>query len=257
MAYPYIKAKSLSYGGSRSTKDVKYIVIHYTGNNKDTAKNNATYFHNGNQRYAGAHFFVDQFGSVYQSIPMSLIAWSVGDYVTTSNGAGSYHGKCKNANSVSIELCDCASKDPSQKMINAVIKLITYIRKSCPNAKTVIRHWDVSGKSCPGRMTGTTAAGKERWNKFFKAIKEGSKASSSVSAKIPAYPTSNLKIGDSGAQVKSLQKCLNKLIKANLEVDGIFGNATYKAVKNFQKKYKLEVDGICGPKTRAKIKSLL
>lgn len=253
MAYPYIKAKSLSYGGSRNKKDVKYIVIHYTGNNNDTAKNNATYFHRGNQRYAGAHFFVDQFGSVYQSIPMSLIAWSVGDYVTTSNGAGSYHGKCRNANSVSIELCDCASKNPSQKMIKAVIKLIAYIRKNCPNAKTVIRHWDVSGKSCPGRMTGTTAVGRKRWENFLAAIGEKLKTSSSV----PAYPTANLRKGSVGAQVKSLQKCMNKLIKANLEVDGSFGNATEKAVKKFQKKYKLEVDGICGPKTRAKIKSLL
>lgn len=253
MAYPYIKAKSISYGGSRSKKDVKYIVIHYTGNNKDTAKNNASYFHNGNQRYAGAHFFVDQFGSVYKSIPMNLIAWSVGDYVTTANGAGSYHGKCRNANSVSIELCDCASKDPSQKMIKAVTKLIAYVRKYCPNAKTVIRHWDVSGKNCPGRMTGTTAAGRKRWKNFLEAIGERPKTSSSI----PVYPTANLRKGSVGAQVKSLQKCMNKLIKANLAVDGSFGNATEKAVKKFQKKYKLEVDGICGPKTRAKIKSLL
>lgn len=253
MAYPYIKAKSISYGGSRSKKDVKYIVIHYTGNNNDTAKNNASYFHNGNQRYAGAHFFVDQFGSVYQSIPMSLIAWSVGDYVTTANGAGSYHGKCRNANSVSIELCDCASKNPSQKMIKAVTKLIAYIRKNCPNAKTVIRHWDVSGKNCPGRMTGTTAVGRKRWKNFLAAIGEKSKTSSAI----PAYPTANLSKGSAGVQVKSLQKCMNKLIKANLAVDGSFGNATEKAVKKFQKKYKLEVDGICGPKTREKIRSLL
>ena len=253
MAYPYIKAKSLSYGGSRKKKDIKYIVIHYTGNNKDTAKNNASYFHNGNQRYGGAHFFVDQFGSVYKSIPMSLIAWSVGDYVTTANGAGSYHGKCRNANSVSIELCDCASKDPSQKMIKAVTKLIAYIRKYCPNAKTVIRHWDVSGKNCPGRMTGTTAAGRKRWKNFLEAIDEKTKTSSSI----PAYPTANLSKGSAGVQVKSLQKCMNKLIKANLKIDGSFGNATEKAVKSFQKKYKLEVDGICGPKTREKIRSLL
>ncbi len=39
-------AKKISYDYSkkRSRKNVKYIVIHYTGNNGDTAKNNATYF---------------------------------------------------------------------------------------------------------------------------------------------------------------------------------------------------------------------
>ena len=54
-----------------------------------------------------------------------------------------------------------------------------------------------------------------------------------------------------------MQKCLNKLTKANLTVDGIFGDKTLKAVKDFQKKYKLAVDGIVGTKTRAKIKSLM
>ena len=54
-----------------------------------------------------------------------------------------------------------------------------------------------------------------------------------------------------------LQKCMNKLMKSRIAVDGIFGTNTEKAVKIFQKKYKLEVDGIVGPKTRAKIKYLL
>lgn len=257
MAYPYIKAKSNSYGAKRNKKDVKYIVIHYTGNNGDTAKNNAVYFHTGNTRYAGAHFFVDQYGKVYKSIPMNLTAWSVGDYVTTSNGAGSYHGKCKNANSVSIELCDCANKNPSLKMEKAVEKLIKYIRKNCPNAETVIRHWDVSGKSCPARMTGTSKVGRIRWKNFLISINEINKNTTKAPKKAIAYPTVTLQYGDTGAQVTSLQKCLNKLIKAELVVDGSFGKATENAVKKFQKKYKLEVDGICGPITRKKIKSLL
>lgn len=76
-------------------------------------------------------------------------------------------------------------------------------------------------------------------------------------AKTPVYPTVDLKKGSKGEQVKRLQKCLNKLMKANLTVDGIFGDKTLKAVKDFQKKYKLAVDGIVGTKTRAKIKSLM
>lgn len=73
-----------------------------------------------------------------------------------------------------------------------------------------------------------------------------------------AWPTAYLyKYVSNKSQVKKLQKCLNKIIKAKLTVDGDFGNKTYKAVKKFQKKYKLQVDGIVGPKTRAKIKSLI
>ena len=167
MAYPYIQAKKNSYGGERSLKSVKYIVIHYTGNNGDTAKNNADYFHNGNTRLAGAHFFVDQKGTVYQTVNIKNAAWSVGGFFTQEKGAGKYYQKCTNANSVSIEMCDCAKKDPSDKMTAAVKQLVKYIQNACPNAKTIIRHWDVNGKSCPARMTGTN---NKKWAAFKKAI---------------------------------------------------------------------------------------
>ena len=41
-----------------SSRVVKFIVIHYTGNTKDTAKANATYFHN-DSRGSSAHLFTD------------------------------------------------------------------------------------------------------------------------------------------------------------------------------------------------------
>lgn len=161
--YPMIKARSYSYGGRRSADKIKYIVIHYTGNKGDTAKANCNYFKNGNTRYAGAHFFVDQYGNTIQSVPMDLTAWSVGGFFTQENGAGKYYQRCLNSNSVSIELCDCASKDPSIEMIKAVRKLVEYIQKYCPNAKTIIRHWDVNGKCCPARMSGENNS---RWSTF-------------------------------------------------------------------------------------------
>lgn len=170
--YPYIAAKSISYGGERAYSAVKYIVIHYTGNNNDTAKNNCDFFHNGNTRSAGAHFFVSQNGDVYQSIQMKKVAYAVGGFVTQKNGAGSYYKKCTNTNSVSIELCDNASKDPSAAQTEAVRKLVAYIRSVCPNATTIIRHWDVSGKSCPARMTGKNSA---KWLAFRAAISKTEK----------------------------------------------------------------------------------
>ena len=173
MAYPFIQAKKVSYGGERSLASVKYIVIHYTGNNGDTAKNNADYFHNGNTRQAGAHFFVDQNGKVYQTIDMKRTAWSVGGFFTQDNGAGRYYRTCTNANSVSIEMCDCAKKDPSAPMILAIKQLGQYIQNACPNAKTIIRHWDVNGKSCPARMTGTNNS---RWASLKKKITPSAKS---------------------------------------------------------------------------------
>ena len=41
-----IQSSSANYY-TYSSRLVKFIVIHYTGNKKDTAKANATYFHNG------------------------------------------------------------------------------------------------------------------------------------------------------------------------------------------------------------------
>ena len=50
-------------------------------------------------------------------------------------GEGSLYKKCTNYNSISIELCDIATKDPSQAQIAAVRWLIKHIKKYCPNAK--------------------------------------------------------------------------------------------------------------------------
>lgn len=253
--YPFVQAKKISYGGDRPLSGIRYIVIHYTGNNGDTAKGNASYFHreDGNQRNAGAHFFVDQGGDVYQTVKLKYKAWSVGgDIVTRKNGAAILHGTCTNTNSVSIELCDCAKKDPSAKMIKAVRGVIDYIRESCPNAKTICRHWDVTGKSCPARMTGATAAGRKRWKDFLEAIGEAGE----VEVKAP---TKDLKFGDEGEQVKRLQRCLNKIDRAGLRVDGSFGSATSKAVKHFKKKH-MDNDSPTdrvGPKTRKKMRGLI
>lgn len=162
-------AKSISYGNKRSLKSIKYIVIHYTGNKNDTAKGNANYFATSNTRQAGAHFFVDKKGIIYKSINMNRIAWAVGGKVTTAGNAGSFYGKCTNSNSVSIELCDCTNDTNWEQML-AARKLVQYIKKKCPNAKTIIRHWDVSGKSCPGPMIGKT---NKKWERFHTFLTSG------------------------------------------------------------------------------------
>lgn len=51
-------------------------------------------------------------------------------------------------------------------------------------------------------------------------------------------------------EVASIQEALNKY-GYNLVVDGVAGDATVKALKDFQKRNGLSVDGICGDKTRA------
>lgn len=62
--------------------------------------------------------------------------------------------------------------------------------------------------------------------------------------------------GDKGTQVKELQKDLNA-VGNKLDVDGIYGAATFKAVTAFQKKYKLAADGVAGKKTITKLNDVI
>lgn len=81
---------------NNTSRSVAYVVMHYTGNSKDTAKANANYF-GGAGRNASAHFFVDD-AEIYQSVELRDTAWHC--------GAKSYkHGSCRNANSIGIEMC--------------------------------------------------------------------------------------------------------------------------------------------------------
>ena len=155
--------------GKRSRKSIFFIVIHYTGNNGDTALDNAKFFQKeqtGARNGVGAHFFVGKKGKAVKSIPMNQIAWSVGGFYSKNKGAGKYYNDCTNANSVSIELCD-ATKGYTYEQAKAVKKLIKYIKRYCPNAKTVIRHWDVNGKDCPHPMIGKD---NKMWKQFKKDI---------------------------------------------------------------------------------------
>lgn len=172
-------AKSISFGGKRSLKDIRYIVIHYTGNAGDTARANANYFAHTNTRIAGAHFFVDKQGAVYKSVNMHHTAWSVGGFFTKKDGGGKYYGACTNANSISIELCDCL-KDTNLKQMLATRALVKYIQKKCANAKTIIRHWDVNGKNCPGPMTGEN---NKKWTRLHTFLTNDCQFQAKVSKK--------------------------------------------------------------------------
>lgn len=58
-----------------------------------------------------------------------------------------------------------------------------------------------------------------------------------------------LKKGCSGDDVKELQKTLNKLVGTKLKVDGIFGDATYKALVKYQKSKGWKPSGVVRTKT--------
>jgi N-acetylmuramoyl-L-alanine amidase CwlA len=164
-------ANKSNYGSKRSTSSIKYIVIHYTGNDGDTDESNATYFKN-NVVKASAHYFVDS-DSVTQSVADDYVAYSVGGskYSNCSTtGGGKHYGKCTNSNSISIELCDDKKNGtvyPSDSTIANALELTKKLMKKYDiDAEHVIRHFDVTGKSCPEYWCGSDAKNK-KWNTAF------------------------------------------------------------------------------------------
>lgn len=144
-----LAASSGNCGASRSTNEIKYLVIHYTGNRGDTAANNAKYFANTVVE-ASAHYFVDN-TEVWQSVPDDVVAWAVGGKRYTGSAGGSMYGIVTNRNSLSIEICGTGTgTSPSAATLeNAYALARALMDKYGIPLKNVYRHYDVTGKSCP------------------------------------------------------------------------------------------------------------
>ena len=165
-------ANRKNYGSAREAKQIKYIVIHYTGNDGDTDEGNANYFKNSVVS-ASAHYFVDD-DSITQSVPDNFIAWSVGgtkwkDCATT--GGGSMYGLITNANSISVEMCDTLRngtvKATEQTMANTATLVKSLMKKYNIDINHVYRHFDVTGKHCPAYFMNVSA-----WAEFKERLKE-------------------------------------------------------------------------------------
>lgn len=169
----YIKAKSISYSRTpRLKKNVVGIVIHNTGNNNDTARGNCFFFgkEGSNERNAGAHFFIDQNGTIGRSIPMNRSAYSVGN-PKGAYSPGPYAHDLDNSNTVSIELCDIMSREPSEVMLESLDRLVAYIKKYCKNVRFVVRHYDIVRKDCPHLYVTDEKAWRKLQSRLEKIIK--------------------------------------------------------------------------------------
>jgi len=67
-------------------------------------------------------------------------------------------------------------------------------------------------------------------------------------------PTKNVKYGSKGDDVKWVQHALNNK-GYHLKEDGLCGQLTVLAIRDFQERNGLQIDGICGVKTREKLKA--
>lgn len=264
-------ANKANFGAKRVLSKIKYIVIHYTGNDGDTDENNGKYFKN-NIVKASAHYFVDD-DSVTQSVPDDYVAYSVGGkkYADCDRtGGGQYHGKCTNTNSISIELCDDVKNGvvyPSaQTIANAIEFTKAKMKEYGIPASNVIRHFDVTGKSCPAYWSGTPEK-EAKWLSEFKNKLTGQTIPNSTKE-----PTTGKTATIKGYDLKAFVKEVQQLIGA--EVDGIAGTETisktitvsatinrrHAVVKPIQKRLNAlgfncgTADGIAGAKFTAAVK---
>lgn len=206
----------------RSNRTVKYIVMHYTGNVKDKAINNARYFQTANLK-ASAHFFVDD-TSIYQSVALKDNAYHC--------GAKKYkHKECRNSNSIGIEMCCSGNYKVSEQTQLSAAYLCAYLCNrigiTYETVDTyVLTHNSVTGKNCPKQYVDNPVEFERFKDKVKDILRTNySKTQSIIIEKETEVPT---KINQNG---KDVQRFLNKYYEEEIKsvlgellvIDGILG----------------------------------
>ena len=141
----FVSCDPSNYRAGR-TQPVRYIVLHYTANNGDTARNNCDYYHRVGGLQASAHYFCDEHGAM-QSVRECDTAWHCG-------ARAYWHPECRNANSIGIEMCSRKRADGSyyikpETVANAAALAREIMQRYGIDTDHVLRHYDVTGKRCP------------------------------------------------------------------------------------------------------------
>lgn len=171
-------------------RTINYIVIHYTAgvtSKPGSAVNVANYFANSGAE-ASADLIVDDSTIVqYNSDIKNRYCWSVGGGRLSTKG-GKYYGKATNKNTINIEICSSnttgritSANDKYFYFTDAAVKnaveLTKYLMQQYKiSASNVIRHYDVTGKLCPGIIGWNADSGSEqKWQAFKNALVSNSK----------------------------------------------------------------------------------
>ena len=176
---------STAHTTAKSGRAIKYIVIHYTAgvtSKAGSAVNTADFFRT-TLTEVSADFTVDDTAVVqYNGDIRNRYTWHCGGNKYATKG-GSLYGICKNSNSIGIEIC---CNNSTGKMQDANDKSYSFSDAAVANAlwlvkklmaeynipvERVIRHYDVTGKLCPGIIGWNADSGSEaKWQAFKQAI---------------------------------------------------------------------------------------
>lgn len=183
MSINITKQTSYSNTTGYTNRPINYIVVHYTAGSTSkagSARNTAIMFSNPTV-YASADYIVDD-ETIVQFNPdvKNRFCWHCGDNKNPYSMGGKFHGKCTNANSIGIEVCstnpnwqasdqaNCKKWSFTDKVVTNAAELVKYLMQTYNiPIERVIRHYDVTGKLCPGIIGWNEDSGSAaKWEQF-------------------------------------------------------------------------------------------
>lgn len=214
---------------TKRTVPITRIILHHAAAFNCTAEQIHSWHVANGWVGIGYHFFIRKDGTVYEGRPLDTI--------------GAHAG---NNNYDSIGVCFEGSFD--KEFMNDIQReagrvFVESLKQRYAISK-VQRHSDVNNTGCPGE------------NFPFDYIAFGNKPDTPEKSKfVYTIGFRELAQGDNGQDVTVLQKMLiaTGYSCGSYQADGIFGKATDKAVRAFQKSRNISVDGIVGKNTWYKL----
>ena len=153
----YLTVNSYSRPGIKLDA-VNGIVIHYTANPGSTAKQNRDYFENLKTTHttkASSNYIVGLEGEIIEVVPPDEM---------------SYASNSRNSDTIAIE---CCHPDETGKFNDATYdSLVNLVAWLCEQydlgTDAVIRHYDITGKSCPKYFVDN----EDEWKKFLENVEK-------------------------------------------------------------------------------------
>lgn len=181
-----IKKTNTRNTGVLKNRKIKYIVIHYTAgytSRKGATLNVASFFANPKARGSADFIVDDELIVQYNPDIRNRYTFHCGGKRYNTRG-GRLYGIAKNSNSIGIEICSSNKKgkltfanDKSyfftdKALVNALRLIKELMKEYNIDAEHVIRHYDVTGKLCPG-ISGWNYDSKDesKWMNFRQQIR--------------------------------------------------------------------------------------
>lgn len=149
---------------ARGKEDIRYLVIHFTANDGDTAKNNADYFARA-EISTSAHYFVDE-SEVWQSVRDADIACTAARAASISTRTAA----TRTASALSCAAAKTARNSTLCPRPCAGAQALTceLMAKYGIPLENVVRHYDVTHKNCPAPFVESASA----WTAFKQGLQK-------------------------------------------------------------------------------------